>query len=101
MSSASFVPAAGAIEPGCIVEFSSRNNPVLGLVVGRDGKKNWFIADTRCATDTALQLHAAGYANLRLCPGGACGGMSRWPVLQGPPELRETAAGASGGGGRR
>lgn len=46
-SSASLVPAAGVLEDGCIVEYSSRGNPVLGLIVGRDGKKNWFVNDSR------------------------------------------------------
>ncbi len=44
---ASLVPTVGDIALGSIVEFSVRGNPTPGLVLKRDGKKNWIIADPR------------------------------------------------------
>ncbi len=44
---ASLIPTVGDIAPGSIVEFSVRGKPAAGLVIKRDGKKNWIIVDAR------------------------------------------------------
>lgn len=32
-------------QPGALVEFEKNDKPVLAVVSGPDGKKNWFVVD--------------------------------------------------------